>query len=362
MSLRTTRTLVSVCAVVLTLSAVVPAWAEASLRGTAKDEQGKPIPGVQVKMLPAVDDFMTLTAKSNKKGKFVFGLIRPTDYRLVAFVDGMRIVRMDINVAEPDDDDFWGFHEDMPSGAETPSFRLTGMSKVTCDLVFAPHDGDPGVFGTGLPVSPVAVITAQIAEGKMDEALKNAEESVKRDPESATFNYLYAFVLRYAERYDEALAAVNKTIEIDEGFEGANLLKGKIVADRGDLEGSLEFFQQEAEWASSESVHRDALLEMTVVYEKLERFDEAIATLEELVVIAPDHAGAHKELADLYLRFGHEEKAQAQVQVGQFLVGPGVFGGDDDQFLERRYGLVESLQFLVNDRHLQQGVPVDGFG
>jgi len=303
-------------AVVLTLAlaASVPVLAEGSLRGTAKDADGEPLEGVHVKLIPADESFLTLEATSNKKGRFVMGLIRPSNYRLIAFMDGMRIKHIDVNVAIPDDDDYWSVDEELVQGAETPAFEITGLSKVTYDLIFVPHTGEVGAYGTGLPVSPTKVIVGMIEEGKLDDALAEVRRNLQDDPDSTVYNYLLAFVLRASGDLEGALSAVDGALEADATFEGANLLKGKILEESGELEASLEYFELEASLATSPEVQRDALLAMAIVYEKLERFEDAVVALERLVEVAPDHVGAYKELSDLYIRLGDEEKARAMME------------------------------------------------
>lgn len=293
----------------LLLALASPALAEASIRGTTKDANGKPIEGVEITLTPSDPSFSTLTAKSNKKGRFVVGLIRPSNYRLVAKLEGMRISRIDANIAIPEDDSLWDFRDEVPQGAETPEFQLTGLSTMTYDIQFVPHVGDIGVFGTGLPVSQTKVIIDLLAEGKNAEATEVVKKNLEKDPDSATYNYLHAFVLRAEGNYDEALAAVDKALAADPGFEGANLLKGKTLEEKGDLEASIEFYRLEADTAGSEQVQTDALLSLAIVHEQMEHLPEAVAALERLVEIAPDHANAYKELADLYIRLGDPEKA-----------------------------------------------------
>jgi tetratricopeptide (TPR) repeat protein len=305
------RHLIRIATAGLVLAALAaPALAEGQLRGTTKDADGKPLQGVEIKLVPSKEEFTTLITTSNKKGKFVIGMIRPDNYRLVAFAPGMRITRVDANVAVPDDDSLWAFHDEVPQGAELPFFLITGLSKVDYDIVFEPHDGEPGAYGTGLPVSPTKVILGLMNEGKTDEAVEVIRRNLKDNPESEVFNYLLAFVLRMEGRPDEALVAVDRSLETDPLFEGANLLKGKILEDQGDVERALEFFQTEADSANSVEVQRDALLALAVAYENLDRQSDAIEALERLIEVAPDHVGAYKELADLYTRRGDSEKAQ----------------------------------------------------
>ena len=68
------------------------------------------------------------------KGKFVFGLIRNADYRLVAFKEGMRIYHVDAKISIPEDDDYWDFDEDVAPGTVMPQFNVTGVSVIEFDL------------------------------------------------------------------------------------------------------------------------------------------------------------------------------------------------------------------------------------
>jgi Tfp pilus assembly protein PilF len=292
------------------LALAVPALAEGSVRGTTKDINGKPVQGVEIQLVPGDDSLPTQKTTSNKKGKFVIGMIRPSSYRLIALMPGMRIKRADINIAVPDDDSRWAFHEDLPQGAELPHFLVTGLSNVTYDLIFMEHEGEIGAYGTGLPISPVKVIVGLISEGKHDEAVTEIKRNLEDNPDSEVYNYLLAFALRVEGKHDEALAAVDKALETDPLFEGANLLKGKILEEKGNVDAAMEFYEIEADSANSVEVQRDALLAMAVVYENQENYEGAVTVLERLIEVAPDHVGAYKELSDLYLRLGQPEKAQ----------------------------------------------------
>jgi tetratricopeptide (TPR) repeat protein len=156
-----------------------------------------------------------------------------------------------------------------------------------------------------------------IEEGKLDEAVAEVRRNLDDDPESPVFNYLLAFALRAEGKLEEALVAVDRALEADPTFEGGNLLKGKILEENGEIEPALEHYDLEAALATSPEVQRDALLAMAVLYENLERFEDAVTALERLIEVAPDHVGAYKELSDLYLRLGREEDARAMMeQVG----------------------------------------------
>ena len=119
-------------------------------------------------------------------------------------------------------------------------------------------------------------------------------------------------------------------------------------------EASLEYYERETSVASSPEVKRDAYLAMAVVYEKLERFEEAVTALEHLIEVAPDHVGAYKELSDLYLRLGDEEKARAMMEQVTAL------GAEDPRLL---YNLgaerFNAAEFEAAAEYFEQAVEID---
>ena len=159
--------------------------AEGNLRGTTVDEAGNPLAGVKVQMIPSDPDLPTITSKSNKKGKFIFGLIRKSDYRLVAFKDGMRIYRVDANLSVPDDDSRWSFHKDVPAGSELPGFTITGVTQVTYDIKFKPSSGKPGPYGTGEATAATNDLIELIQSGETEMAITQIGRSLEDKPEAA---------------------------------------------------------------------------------------------------------------------------------------------------------------------------------
>ena len=284
-------------------------FADGRLNGKARDADGSPVAGVVIKVSPADESKKAFETKSNKKGAFVFGLLRPGDYRLTAFQDGMRVSRIDANVALPEDESVWAFHEDVPPGGEPPRFRVTGLSTVTYDLQFVPYPGDLGDFGTGVPVSPLTTIVAMIEGGQLDEAEREIRLILSAAADSSTGNYLLAFILFSGERFEEADQAIVKCLETEPTFEGGRLLRGRILDRLGDSEAALAEFNGEIEVAKSIEVLRDSYLEAAILGGKLGRDADAVTALEQLIEIAPEEVQAYRELANLYLKLGREDEA-----------------------------------------------------
>ena len=146
----------------------VPALADARLVGTVENEDGEPLRDVQIRLLPEDEALSVLESKTKKKGNFVIGNVRPGEYRLVAFADGLRVSHIDVNIADPNDESRWAVETDMPYGGEMPMFTLTGVDgmrsitdpeqKTTIsasglansfDHIFYPSDFTTEVVGSG---------------------------------------------------------------------------------------------------------------------------------------------------------------------------------------------------------------------
>ncbi len=205
---------------------------------------------VELKLIPSDPTLNSSQSKTNKKGKYLFGVIRPAKYRILANKEGMRVSRIDINLATPEDKSVWAFHEDMTYGAEVPEFTITGLTAATYDLKVAPSTSGPGKWGTGDPLSSVDAIVKTIEAGKAAEAEREIRRHLEQDPKSATFNYLHAFALNAQGSYDDALAAVDRSLASEPPFEGANLLRGKILEAKKDVPGALAAYRRETEVAT----------------------------------------------------------------------------------------------------------------
>lgn len=288
----------------------VPALADARLVGTVENEDGEPLRDVQIRLLPEDEALSVLESKTKKKGNFVIGNVRPGEYRLVAFADGLRVSHIDVNIADPNDESRWAVETDMPYGGEMPMFTLTGVDVVTYDITMSPLVGEPGEYGTGEALSSVDVIVKAIETGKVEEAEREIDRHLAEDPDSATFNYLQAFAKLSRSDLEAAEAAVDRTLATDPSFEGACNLKGRILEQSGDREGAIEWYRKEAESAESEQVKKEAYLALTVVAEDLGKNDLAQEALEALVELSPDQPEVYQELANLYTRNGQADKAE----------------------------------------------------
>lgn len=301
-------------AALLALLLSAPAMAQARLTGEVVGSDGKPLKNVVIKMIPDDDSYPTLDVETNKKGKYVFGLLRNGTYRLVAFQEGMRTAHIDALVAKPDDPDFWSFEGDVPPGAEMPKFAVDGLSTVTYDLTMIPHDGPAGDYGTGMPENPIEKIVEALESGRAEQALVEARKVVDANPDNATAQYLYGFTLVSTGDAEGAETAARKVLEIDPSFEGGHSLLGRTLEAQGRTEEAVEAYEEQANLATTEQVRNEALLAAAVAHEKLGNDERATTVLEQLVEAGSTDPNVYKELADLYIRQDEPAKAREMMQ------------------------------------------------
>lgn len=301
-------------ALALAVCAAAPAFAQARVTGTVTDMDGKPVKGVKIEMIPSDASKRTSSNTTDKKGRFVFGLLSKDEYRLLAWADGMRVAYIDAQIEKPDNPDVWSYDGAIPPGAEMPSFALDGLSSMTYDLKVEPYTGDPGKYGTGLPVDPVKSIIARFEAGEMDEALAEARTVAEKNPDNATAHYLYAYALVTTGDAESGEAEARRVLELDPVFEGAGTLLGRSLEAQGDLEGAVRAYESQAETATTDQVRHEAILAAAVAHEQLGNDAEAATMLEELREMSPDDAAVLKELAGLYIKLGEKDKAQALLE------------------------------------------------
>ncbi|RMG46442.1 MAG: tetratricopeptide repeat protein [Acidobacteria bacterium] len=285
------------------------ALADGIVRGKVTDKDGNPVNGVRITLTPSNRAFMTVRTKS-KKGKFVVGNLRPSNYRLTAIKEGMRVTHIRINISTPDDESVWKVDTDTPPGAELPQFTVTGLTTVDYDIVMAPTKMEPGEYGTGTRLTDTSAIVQMIEAGRTREAKEEIDRNLEVYPDDPTFNYLAAFCALREGRIDDGLAAVERAIAAPGGLEGARLLKGKLLAEKGDLEAAVAAMREEAATASNPQVVRDTHFEEALVLQKLGRLDEAAASLEKVLELAPERLDVKSVLADIYLKLGKTERAR----------------------------------------------------
>ncbi len=77
------------------------------------------------------------------------------------------------------------------------------------------------------------------ALGRFDDAIVEGKRAVELDPLSLVFNTDLGSDYYYARRYDEAIAQLCKTLEMDPGFYIAHLVLGQVLDAKGDRDAAI---------------------------------------------------------------------------------------------------------------------------
>ncbi|MDJ0790208.1 MAG: tetratricopeptide repeat protein [Myxococcota bacterium] len=178
--------------------------------------------------------------------------------------------------------------------------------------------------------------------GELEEALKRADEVIAADPNRADAYIVKAQAHEGLKQLDETLAALENAIRVEPENGGAYLLIATFVRRQGDRESAEKyykeavrvdpkavsflalggFYAEEREDEEAEAAYRRAVElstedeDLTRSYSVLgsfqfrrERFDDAVATLEEGIEKADDSLELIYLLARMYREQGNIEKA-----------------------------------------------------
>jgi serine/threonine protein kinase/tetratricopeptide (TPR) repeat protein len=161
---------------------------------------------------------------------------------------------------------------------------------------------------------------------RREEALREGRMAVELEPLSMLLNVNYADLLYFAERYEDALSHVHRTLELENYFL-AHFLIGRIHAAQGQYREALE----EIETAiRMEGRYPELVAGLGYVYGMLGETKHARSILEELRAIADKSFVAPIFFAEVYLAVGDydnalihaEEFVKMRGELAELLVGP----------------------------------------
>jgi TolB-like protein/Flp pilus assembly protein TadD len=159
-----------------------------------------------------------------------------------------------------------------------------------------------------------------MAMGRIDEALSEIETARMLDPLSIVINNVLAEVYFYAERYDDALKQLDRTLELDPGFRGAIWNRGIMNLFNGNHETAIEIFEELTRLEDPKSIA--PLGYAYAVSGNKEKAVQCIEALNEVqknnpeISINMDYAIIYRGLNDKEKMYCHLEKAYEEKAVG----------------------------------------------
>ena len=148
-------------------------------------------------------------------------------------------------------------------------------------------------------------------------AVQELERALELNPRLPTLNSTYGKLLRVMTREDEANQAFLRELEISPDDYDSNLFHGIYVYDsQQDYEEALACFQRALRARPDEPAVR---FQIGLVYNSMNRLDEALRTVREVVEEYPDFLEGQVTLTRLYYRLGREEDAERHHHIAQGL-------------------------------------------
>ena len=300
--------------IALALGVATVAFAEGRVSGTIKDPAGNPLVGVVVRLEPTTPGQPSLEAKSNKKGQYLFALVRAGQYTLNASQAGKRVSAIDVRQRDNERKVKLQKAEPVVAGSKMLTLDIAGTDSVTYDLVLAEDTAGGGTTGTGVALLGSGQIVQLVQEGQLDKARGEIDRALSNEPSNASMLYLRAYVEMQAGNLDAALKASDALLAANPGFTGAHLLRGNLLESKKDVDGALAEYRAEAEAATDKNVQRDAWVRIAMLSKTAGRNDETLAALRKIVEVDPTNVVAYSQLVDHYAQTGDDERLGALLE------------------------------------------------
>ena len=143
---------------------------------------------------------------------------------------------------------------------------------------------------------------------RYDEALAAYQRAIELDPQFAYPHHGMGLVYRALKRYEEALAAYQRAIELDPQDAYPHYGMGLVYRALGRYEEALAAYQRAIELDPQFAYPHHG---MGLVYRALKRYEEALAAYQRAIEIDPQYAAPHNNMGNVYRALGRYEEALA---------------------------------------------------
>jgi tetratricopeptide (TPR) repeat protein len=324
---------VGLVALAMLLPGAALAQKQPLMAGTITSPDGTPVAGVTVRLEPKDSHGTRVEAKSNKKGRYLLGMVRTGAYKLHVVAEGdvvllhMKGKAIDVDTGEV----LWEADQDITG---TPDLNVGSRHRVELDLVAGPESQTPQAKADAEAAAVSSDYDDALAKIKAEDwegALGLLGPLSQKRPDFANTWYLMAFGRVQLKEWDEAIVNIDKALAIDPSFAGAHLLRGRALKGKGDLAGAEVEFRKEIEARGTEPLAVDAWVALGVMHEQAKRLPEAAQELERALEMDPSRREVALELSNIYAEMGDRQKAAATLERGGG--GAGAGGEMDDTML-----------------------------
>ncbi|MFI5303154.1 MAG: tetratricopeptide repeat protein [Nitrospiria bacterium] len=134
------------------------------------------------------------------------------------------------------------------------------------------------------------------------------QKAIEINPKDKLAHYGLGHVYYVQNRYAESLKEFERVVKIDPEYSEAYNYSGTVYEAMGDLNSALKQYQLALKnqlYQTPQYVHYN----ISGVYFKQEKYQEAISELQKAVHIDPGYALAYRSLGEVYLKVGDENSA-----------------------------------------------------
>jgi tetratricopeptide (TPR) repeat protein len=325
----------------LSLLPALPALAQATaeVRGTVKDEAGKPVQGAVVTMTNQVNPATHYTDTTDKRGNFwmpgvLYSQAAPIWNLKIELKDWTPIkVKVESRTSNNTLQDT--FERALQARGGQTEVRISAFGTLKADFTVkqgapdAPAGGSddfqallggtapaapsaaaaaPGGGGAAAAADPYQQALAKVSGGQLTDSLELFQAAIQAQPTEPERREVYAKVLARLDRIPEAEKEANAVLAMAPDRPETRIMLADIASKKGDFKSAKTHLDEAAKLKPGDPKLLDR---QAFVAGQLGDVDGAIAANEAIVAANPQNAEAWIALGDLYNRKKEPAKAEA---------------------------------------------------
>jgi tetratricopeptide (TPR) repeat protein len=213
------------------------------------------------------------------------------------------ILFREITAAEPIADQYSGFHE------PDPKLRNAKAGESLTQFTEGAKYHDPSAFDLKIVALDYMLL------GSYTDADKWLSKSLERNPRDPQAWYYLGLTKYEKNRFEEAIGAFKKCLELDSGNVNAEDNLGLSYAGLGRWEDAIAAYQKAIEWQSKSLDRKPGpFLNLGTLLLAQNRAAEALLYLQKAVEISPADPKAHQQLGRGYSALDRLPEAQAELE------------------------------------------------
>ncbi len=154
-------------------------------------------------------------------------------------------------------------------------------------------------------------------EQSLKDMLQAAEAAVAADDNDPWALTVLAWAYNFTHRWDEALETIERAVQQSPNFAAAIGVRGTILALVGECERAIEDVQEALRLSPRDSMIGFWMMGLFWAYHASQRYEEAVATAQKSIRIAPNNPTFRRQLAAAYAWL--DRPAEARQAVADYL-------------------------------------------